>query len=191
MPDEELTTMLRDVASGRVDRDKLLAAVYDGLRGLAADQLRSERPGHTLQPTALVHEAWIRLVDQTRVEWQGRTHFHAVAAQAMRRILIDHARAKKREKRGGGWRRVTLDDAYALTRDRNIDVIALHDALEKMHGIAERAATIVELRIFGGLSNEDVARMLDVSERTVERDWKWAQAWLRRELLEAEEAEDP
>jgi RNA polymerase sigma factor (TIGR02999 family) len=182
MADPDITSLLHEAREGGGDRDALLAAVYDRLRSLAEESLRRERPGHTLQPTALVHEAYLKLVDQNRVEWRGRTHFHAVAAEAMRRILVDHARARNRKKRGGGCRRVTLYDAFALTRDRGLDMIDLHDALERMRAIAGRAADVVEQRIFGGLEVDEVARMLDVTTRTVERDWKWAQAWLRREL---------
>jgi RNA polymerase sigma-70 factor (ECF subfamily) len=165
-------------------RDALLEAVYEELRDAAEARLRRERADHTLQPTALVHEAYLRLVDQTRVDWQGRTHFLAVAALAMRRILVDHARRRGREKHGGGWRRVTVHDAFALRRDHDLDVVALHEALEKMAELDERQAKVVELRIFGGLTAEETARMLDVSARTVERDWKMGQAWLRRELSE-------
>lgn len=188
MTEQDITAVLGEAQKGSRDAaEALLAAVYDRLRSLADDQLRRERPGHTLQPTALVHEAYLKLVDQSRVEWQGRTHFFAVAAQAMHRILIDHARARNREKRGGGWRQVTLHDAYALTSQRDLELIALHDALEKMRTIDARATEAAELRIFGGLGSEEIARMLDVSARTVERDWKWAQAWLRRELTGREE----
>lgn len=188
MPTDDLSRMLCDAAGGSGDRDALLDAVYDRLRELAEDQLRRERPGHTLQPTALVHEAYMKLVDQTRVEWQGRSHFCAVAAEAMRRILVDHARARNREKRGGGCRKVTLHDAYTLTSNRDLEMIALDEALGRMRAISERAATITEQRIFGGVGSEDAARMLNVTPRTVERDWKWAQAWLRRELGDRSEA---
>ena len=185
MAERDITSMLNDAGPGNAAaRDALLEAVYDEIRALAEGKLRQERAGHTLQPTALVHEAYLKLVDQTRVNWQGRTHFLAVAAQAMRRILIDHARRREREKRGGSWRRVTLYDAFALRTDHDLDVVALHEALEKMARLDARQAKVVELRLFGGLTAEETARMLDVSTRTVDRDWKMGQAWLRRELSE-------
>jgi RNA polymerase sigma factor (TIGR02999 family) len=185
MAERDITQMLGEAGpDNQAARDALLQAVYEQLREAAEARLRQERAGHTLQPTALVHEAYLRLVDQTRVDWQGRTHFLAVAALAMRRILIDHARRRDREKRGGGWRRVALHDAFALRRDHDLDIVALHEALEKMAGLDERQAKVVELRIFGGMTAEETARMLNVSTRTVERDWKMGQAWLRRELSE-------
>ena len=156
---------------------------------MAAKALRRERPDHTLQATALVHEAYLKLVDQTRVDWQGSTHFKAVAAVAIRRVLIDHARSKKREKRGGNWRKVTLHDAFALAEKNDLDMISLHEAMEKMRKIDERQHKVVELRLFGGLSSDDTAKILDVSLRTVERDWKMGKTWLRRELSEGASAE--
>ena len=157
--------------------------VYEELRTLAEGYLRRERSDHTLQPTALVHEAYLKLVDQNRVDWQGKTHFKAVAAQAMHRALVDHARARNREKRGGKWRRVTLYDAFALAgAHKDLEALALHDALEKMQRLDERQRKVVELRLFGGLTSEEAGRILGVSARTVDRDWKMGQAWLRREL---------
>ncbi|MDY7108656.1 MAG: ECF-type sigma factor [Planctomycetota bacterium] len=185
MAERDITGMLGEAGpENPAARDALLEAVYEKLREAAEARLRQERAGHTLQPTALVHEAYLKLVDQTRVNWQGRTHFLAVAALAMRRILIDHARRRGREKHGGGWRRVTLHDAFALRRDHELDVLALHEAMQRMAELDERQAKVVELRIFGGLTAEETARMLDVSTRTVERDWKMGEAWLRRELSE-------
>ncbi len=160
----------------------MLALVYDELHELAEACMRRERSGHTLQPTALVHEAFLRLVDQTRVDWQGRTHFKAVAAQAMRRLLVDHARGRNREKRGGGWRRVAIEGAFAPGAGGVLDVMALHEALEKMRMLDQRQAKVVEYRLLGGLDTEETARLLGVSLRTVERDWTMGQAWLRREL---------
>lgn len=162
--------------------DELLPLVYRELRGLAAGYLRRERAGHTLQPTALVHEAYMRLVDQSRVDWRGRTHFKAVAARAMCRVLIDHARSRDRKKRGGKWRRVTLDDAFVLAGSNPLDALAFHDALEAMRRIDTRQAQVVEMRVLGGLGSEETAAVLGISTRTVERDWKMGQAWLRREL---------
>jgi RNA polymerase sigma-70 factor (ECF subfamily) len=179
----DATELVTDLSGGDARAaDALLPLVYDELRGLAEGYLRRERPDHTLQPTALVHEAYLKLVDQRRVDWQGRTHFKAVAAQAMRRVLIDHARTQGREKRGGGWRRVPMYDAFQLGGGRGLSPHELLDALERMRTIDERQARVVELRLFGGLSGEEAARILGVSVRTVERDWKMGQAWLRREL---------
>jgi RNA polymerase sigma factor (TIGR02999 family) len=161
---------------------KLMPLVYDELRALAEEYLRSERRGHTLQPTALVHEAFMRLVDQSRVDWKGRTHFYAVGAEAMRRILIDHARARGRGKRGGEWQRVVLEDAEAAQDLHDIDLAALHDALETLATLSEQQARIVELRFFGGLTVEEVAHVLGVSKRKVEGDWTHAKAWLRSAL---------
>jgi RNA polymerase sigma factor (TIGR02999 family) len=177
------TELLADLSSGneRV-ADDLLPLVYRELRELAAGYLGRERPDHTLQPTALVHEAYLKLIDQTRVDWKGRTHFKAVAAQAMQRLLVDHARASGREKRGGRWRRVPMYDAFQLGGHDRLDSLDLTDALQKMRELDERQTSVVELRLFGGLTGEETARMLGVSVRTVERDWKMGQAWLRREL---------
>lgn len=186
MPD--VTQMLSDAADGKPRAaEELLPVVYDELRGLAANYLHHERANHTLQPTALVHEAYMKLVDQTRVNWQGTTHFRAVAAQAMQRVLIDHARGKNRQKRGGGWQKVTMHDAFTLTDQSDIDVEALHEAMEKMRQLDERQTKVVELRVFGGLSSAEIAKYLDVSERTADRDWKMGLAWLRRELAKGSE----
>jgi RNA polymerase sigma factor (TIGR02999 family) len=162
--------------------DKLMPLVYEELRSLAGAYVRRESPGHPLQPTALVHEAYVRLVDATRIDWQGRTHFKAVAARAMRQVLVDHARTENRQKRGGGWRRVALDDAFVLSGSGELDALALHEAMDAMRQLDERQAQVAEMRLFGGLGSEEIARMLETSTRTVERDWKMAQAWLRREL---------
>ncbi len=182
-PKEEMTHILEQIKGG--DRDaakKLLPLVYDEFRALARFYLHQERVNHTLQPTALVHEAYMKLVDQTRVDWQGRSHFFAVAAQAMRRILVDHARSKNRDKRGGGRARVTLDEAVALSPEKEEDVLALDEALEKLAKLDPRQAKVVEMRFFGGLSVEEAAEALGVSKRTVEGDWTFARAWLAREL---------
>ncbi len=178
-----VTALVADLSGGNARAaDGLLPLVYDELHELANGYLRQERPGHTLQPTALVHEAYLRLVDQDRVDWNGKTHFKAVAAQAMRRALIDHARARRREKRGGKWRQVTLHDAFQLGGAQPLDILAFAETLERMRDLDPRQAEVVELRVFGGLAREEIARILDVSTRTVERDWKMGQAWLRREL---------
>lgn len=180
----DLTQILVD-AGGKRPTDvakKLMPLVYNELRDLAARYLRAERRGHTLQPTALVHEAFMRLVDQSRVDWKGRTHFYAVGAEAMRRILIDHARARGRGKRGGGWQRVVLDEAEMPEDLRDVDLLALHDALEALAALDKQQARIVELRFFGGLTVEEVAHVLGVSKRKVEGDWTHAKAWLRSAL---------
>jgi RNA polymerase sigma-70 factor (ECF subfamily) len=161
---------------------ELVPLVYDELHRMAAAFLRRESPAHTLQPTALVHEAFLRLVDQTRVQWKGRAHFMAIAAETMRRILVDHARARLREKRGGGRLRVTLQADLALSPERDEDVLALHDALERLAQLDARQARLVELRFFGGLDMAEVAEVLGVSKRTVESDWTMVRAWLKREL---------
>jgi len=161
---------------------KLLPLVYDELRALAASALRRERKNHTLQPTALVHEAFLRLIDQTHAEYKSRTHFFAVGAQAIRRILVDHARQHHAAKRGGDWLKVTLDQAAAAATDEEINLLGLDEALTKLASLDERQSKVVELRFFGGLSVEETAAMLEVSPRTVEEDWRMARAWLKREM---------
>jgi len=160
----------------------LLPLVYEDLRSLAAKYLNAERKNHTLQPTALVNEAFIKLVDQSRVNWQGRTHFLAVGAEAMRRILIDYARTKKRGKRGGGWHRIELDSAIAVTETGEIELERLHASLDELARLDPQQARIVELRFFGGLTMEEVAHVLGVSKRKAEGDWTHAKAWLRARL---------
>lgn len=161
---------------------QLLPLVYGELRGLAARYLRHERKGHTLDPTALVHEAFMRLVDQSRVDWQGKTHFFAVSAEAMRRILIDHARARKRFKRGKDWRRVAFDQVVSELAILETDIVDFRDALQTLSALDERQAKVVELRLFAGLSMEEISTVLGVSKRTVEGDWMHAKAWLRARL---------
>jgi len=159
--------------------------VYDELRRLARAFMARENRDHTLQPTALVHEAYLRLVDQSRVNWQGRTHFRAVGARVMRRILIDHARRREGLKRGGGQQRVTLGDSLLQPPDPDVDLpelLSLNDALDKLARLDERQARVIELRFFGGLTMSEIAEALGVSERTVGDDWKHGRAWLRREL---------
>ena len=168
--------------------DELVPLVYDELRRLAARYLRRESPGNSLQPTALVHEAFLKLAEQQRVDWQGRTHVLAIGAKAMRRILVDHAKRKRRLKHGGGFRRIVLDETAALSPQRDEDLLAIDEALEKLAGIDERQATIVELRFFGGMTVEEVAETLGVSKRTVESEWTMVRAWLRRELAKDDRA---
>ena len=164
---------------------ELMPLVYDELRRLARSFLLRERRDHTLQPTELVHEAFVRLVDQSRVDWRGRTHFRAVGARVMRRILVDHARKHGSAKRGGGWLRITLGESLLRSSDAELDlaeVLSLNDALDRLRRIDEREAQVVELRFFGGLTGAEVAEVLGVSSRTVEGDWMHGRAWLRREL---------
>jgi RNA polymerase sigma factor (TIGR02999 family) len=144
--------------------------------------MRAERASHTLQPTALVHEAWLRLIDQTRVEWQGRAHFLAVASQAMRRILCDHARAHKAQKRGGGAPGLALEDTMAVASGSAVDVLDLDEALTALASLDSRQASVVEMRFYGGCAVAEVAEALGVSEKTVKNDWRVARAWLRGRL---------
>ena len=169
-----------DAAAG----ERLLPAVYEELHRQAARAMRREGDQHTLQATALVHEAYLRLVDQRRVEWRNRAQFFGVAAEVMRRILVDHARARHAAKRGGDAKRVTLGDADAADESsgRGLDILALHDALERLAALDPPQARVVELRYFGGLSIDETADVLEVSPATVKRYWVFARAWLYREL---------
>src|SRR5262245_52319374 len=162
--------------------DTLLPLTYEELRRLARRYLQRERPEHTLQPTALVHEAYLRLVDQKEVRWQNRAHFLGIAAEAMRRILVEHARAHRRAKRGGGPRRVSLEDTVGLSNERGLDLVALDDALASLAALDPRKSRVVELRFFGGLTTEETAQVLGVSTATVERELYVAKLWLRRAL---------
>lgn len=168
--------------------EQLFAEVYTELRALAARYLRRERKDHTLQPTALVHEAYLRLVDQTRVDWQGKLHFMAIAAQAMRRILVDHARRRGVVKRGGHRHRIALDDNLISESSRDEDVLVLEDALTKLARLDPCQAQMVELRFFGGLSIAEVAKVMGISKRSVEREWTMVRAWLRRELSTSDQS---
>lgn len=162
--------------------DKMMPAIYDELRRQAARYLRQERPGHTLQTTALIHEAYVRLVDQRNVQWQNRAHFFGIAAQMMRRILVDHARTKKRAKRGGSDIKVSLDDAAVAVKGQDLDVVAVDEALSRLAKIDEQQSRVVELRFFSGLTVEETAEVMGISPATVKRDWSMAKAWLHREL---------
>jgi RNA polymerase sigma-70 factor, ECF subfamily len=164
--------------------EPMFVLVYNELHQLAARKLRNERDGHTLSTTALVHEAWLELNKLNRIQWQNRAHFLAVAAQAMRRILIDYAVARRRDKRGGGREVVSLDDgdALAIAHERADELVALEEALARLQTINERQARIVECRFFGGMSIEETGEALDVSPATVKREWAIARAWLNREL---------
>lgn len=180
---EDVTELLAawsngDAAAG----DKLMPLVYDELRRLAGRYLRSERPDHTLQTTALVHEAYLRLIDQREVHWQNRAHFFAISAQLMRRILVDHARSHRARKRGGDSRALPIEEAANLFHVRAAEMLALDDALMSLEAIAPRQSRIVELRFFGGLTEQETAHVLGVSGITVKRDLRIAKAWLRREI---------
>ena len=184
IPNQEATRLLIDWSNGnREAAAGLMPLVYDELRGLARGYLQRERADHTLQATALVHEAYLRLVDQRTTTWRNRAHFFGVAAQLMRRILVDHARRHRREKRGGALDRVEFDEALAPAASKTLDVIALDDALHDLTKLNPQHGRIVELRFFGGLKNDEVAEVLDLSQRTVEREWRMARAWLRREIF--------
>ncbi|MEW6252886.1 MAG: ECF-type sigma factor [Planctomycetota bacterium] len=166
---------------------QLVPLVYDELRAIAQKYMREERPDHTLQPTALVHEAYLRLVDQTRVSWEGRSHFLAIAARAMRRVLIDHARARARQRRVGR-RKITGIDSEMLPTDFTQDeLLEVHDALERLAAMDPRQAQVVEMRFFGGMTVEEIATALGVSKRTIEGDWRHAKAWLRLVLADTPE----
>lgn len=168
------------------DSKKIAPIVYEQLKRLAHSFLRHERRDHSLQTTALVHEAYLRLADQRKVSWQNRAHFLGIAAQAMRRILVDHARSQRRIKRGGGRKGVALFEEAALIGDTPIDYLALDEAMNKLAEKDEKKCRIVELRFFGGLSVEETADALGVSTATVKRDWRMAKAWLHREMQHGE-----
>jgi len=161
---------------------ELVPLVYSEMRRIAASCLRRERPGHTLQATALVHEAYLRLLKDQDLSFQNRAHFLGIAARAMRQILVEHARARDAEKRGGERHRITLDESIAATGGQEVDVLAIHEALERLAAVDAQHARLVELRFFGGLTNEEAAEALGVSVATVKRSWAVARAWLFREL---------
>jgi len=182
-PSSEVTELLVRWRSGdREALDSLLPLVYDELRRIAFRSLQNERPGHTLQSTALVNEAYVRMVAQNLPEWQNRAHFFAVAAQLMRQILVDHARTRRASKRGGDASRVSLDEARGHAVVTDVDVVALDDALKELAQMDPQQSRVVELKFFAGLSNEEAAEVLKVSPSTVKRDWASARAWLFREL---------
>ncbi len=179
---DEVTVLLGQISSGSSTApDELLPLVYDDLRRLAHAYFSKENSDHTLQATALVHEAYLRLVKWENVSWQNRAHFFAVAAEVMRKILIDHARKRNALKRSGG-QRIVLDDAVSLPDKKDFDLLKLEEALVALEAVDPRQAKIVELRFFGGLSIEETAYVLDISETTVRREWTFAKAWFQREL---------
>jgi RNA polymerase sigma factor (TIGR02999 family) len=182
---EQITVLLREWSDGKREAlDKLLPLVYNELHKQARRYLRKERSDHTLQTTALIHEAYLKLIDQRDVEWESRTHFFAIAAQMMRRILVDHARTRHRDKRGGETVvKLPLDEAMLVVVDeRNVDLIALDEVLTRLEAVDEQQARVVELRYFSGLSLEETAEALKISRATAARDWAMAKAWLHREL---------
>src|SRR5262249_47606958 len=182
---QDVTQLLVDWSNGdRAALEKLLPLVNAELRQLARRYMRREPPGHTLQTSALVNEAYLRLIDQKNVQWQNRAHFFAIAAQLMRRILIDHARRRQYAKRGGGALKVSLDEAAAVTEARAAELLAVDEALQKLTAMDARKGRIVELRFFGGLTEEETAEVMGISTPTVQREWRAAKAWLRRMLTD-------
>ena len=180
----EISRVLQEWSSGQPEAsDKLMTLVYDELRRQAVRYLRRERHGHTLQPTALIHETYLKLLNQRDVDWQNRAHFFGVAAQAMKRILIDHAKARHREKRGGAAENLPLDEArFVISSEKSVDLIALDEALTRLGSFDPRQANIVDLKYFAGLSIEDIAETLNISPATVKREWNSAKAWLFHEI---------
>ena len=179
----EVTELLRQWQSGDQEAlDKLTPLVYDELHRLAHQYISRERPGHILQTTALVNEAYLRLVEQRDVDWESRAHFFAVSAQVMRHILVDYARKHASAKRGGEFQKVALDSEATVSRERAAELVALDEAMKSLDEIYPRRSKVVELRYFGGLNNKEASEVLQVSEATIERDWRFAKAWLYREL---------
>ena len=189
---EQVTQLLIDWSNGdKAAVDKLIPLVYDELRRLARYYMRRERAGATLQTTALVNEAYMRLVDQKNVQWQNRAHFFAIAAQLMRRILIDRARKRYNSKRGGDVRKVSLDQAAIVSTGRSSDLVALDEALTDLEAIDQRKSKVVELRFFGGLNIEETAEVMSISPATVQREWSMAKAWLYREISQTQTGDKP
>ena len=184
----EITQLLNEVRAGdKSATDKLFEEVYKELRKLAKDYLRQERPNHTLQATALVHDAYLRLIKGQEIPWQNRAHFFSVAAQVMRNLLVDHARQHKAHKRGGGERKLSLDDAISFSAERDIDLIALDEALKELEQHNPRHCRIVELKFFGGLQIEEVAAVLEIDDpKLAGREWRKAKMWLRSRLVKDE-----
>lgn len=180
---EEMSQLLRDWSNGDQSAlDKVMPVVYEELRRLAHHYMRRERPGHTLQTTALVNEAYMRLADYKKMRWQSRAHFFAVAAQVMRRILVEQARSKNFAKRGGGAEKISLDETAVISAGRSAEVVAVDEALTELESWDPRKGKIVELRFFGGLSIEETAQVLKVSPTTVQREWRSAKAWLYKAI---------
>jgi RNA polymerase sigma-70 factor (ECF subfamily) len=182
----DVTQLLADLQGGRADAaPQLIQLVYDELHRLARGQMRHERADHTLQATALVHEAYLRLVNQPQRTWQNRAHFIAVAAQVMRRILVDYARARRTSKRGSAPHKVPLEEPLVFTEEQSDDLVSLDEALERLAQFDKRQSRVVELRFFGGLTVDETAEVLGISSKTVKRDWTVARAWLHREVRKA------
>jgi RNA polymerase sigma-70 factor (ECF subfamily) len=180
---DSVPALLGEMRRGKREAlDRLVPMVHDELRRMAAGYLRRERPDHTLQPTALVNEAYLRLVDQRDLDWKDKAHFLGVAAHLMRLILVDHARARRAEKRGGDAVRVPIEDAVVAAMERDVDLLALDESLERLEVLDPQLARVVELRYFGGLTTRETAEVLSVSTATVEREWSTARSWLKREL---------
>lgn len=187
---QDVTGLLIDWSNGnQAALDELLPLVNSELRKLASRYMRRESPGHSLQTSALVNEAYLRLIDQKNVRWQNRAHFFGIAAQLMRRILIDHARSHQYQKRGGGAIQVSLDEAAAVTEARAAELLAIDEALEKLTAMDIRKGRIVELRFFGGLTEEETAEVMKISVPTIQREWRAAKAWLHRMLTDGENDE--
>ena len=181
--DSRISLLLEDLQKGdQAAAQRLLPIVYGELRRLAAHYLRNEKPGQTIQATELVHEAYVRLVGNDRIEWQGRSHFFAIAATSMRRILVDRARKKMAEKHGGGGEKIEFEEALAFTPQKSKDMVELDDALQRLEEVSPRQSRVVELRFFGGLEMAEIAKVEGVSIRTVQDDWKLARAWLHHEM---------
>jgi RNA polymerase sigma-70 factor (ECF subfamily) len=186
MASEKVTQLLSELSGGnRAVVDELTPLIYQELKRIAGGQLRRERPGHTLQATALVHEAYIKLIDQRGVSWQNRAHFFGIASQIMRRILLDYAKSQNREKRGGGLHKTSLDEGLIVSEDRASDLVQIDQALTRLEALDARQAKVVELRFFGGLNVEETAEAMGISTPTVKREWAMAKAWLHRELASA------
>jgi RNA polymerase sigma-70 factor (ECF subfamily) len=182
-PSHDVTRLLARWKDGDEDAlQQLVPIVHEELRRLARRQMAGERPGHTLQPTALVNEAYLRLVNLKQMQWQDRAHFFAMGARLMRRILVDFARSRRYQKRGGGAQQVSFTEGLDVAEDQPTDVVALNDALEALADVDERKSRVVELRFFGGLSVEETAEVLNVSRETIRRDWKFAKMWLLQHL---------
>ena len=183
---EDVTILLAELKKGNKEAaSKLVPLVYDELRRLAGGYMRRERSDHTLQATALVNEAYLKLVEQRSVDWQSRAHFFGIAAQVMRRILVDHARGHLRDKRGGGEKAIPLDEAVVFAPEQSLELVKLDEALARLTQFDPRQGKIVELRFFGGLTVEQTAELLGISPKTVKRDWSMAKAWLHGELKQS------
>lgn len=185
-PQEDVTVLLAELAEGRQEAaEKLIPLVYEELKRLARSYMRRERPDHTLQTTALVHEAYLKLVRQQDVHWEGRSHFFGIAAQLMRRVLVDHARGHCREKRGAGQNPTSLEDVVVFSPERSSELLSLDESLRRLTKLDPRQGRIVELRFFGGLTVEETAHVMGLSPKTIKREWSMAKAWLHGDLRQS------